>query len=71
LLRRLDQRAGVERFADEALGAARLGFAAERSSTFPENMTTGSPDTRVLVDLLQHLPAVDLRHHHVEQDQIW
>ena len=45
--------------------------AAERSSILPENMTTGiAPTPGVLVDLLQHLPAVDLRHHHVEQDQV-
>ena len=34
-------------------------------------MITGiAPDTGVLLDPLQHLPAVDLGHHHVEQDQV-
>ncbi len=45
--------------------------ASAASSTWPLNIEDGDrADAVALLDLAQHLPAVDVRHHHVEKDEL-
>src|SRR5205085_4333621 len=71
LLRLLDQRAKVERLADEALRAAFRRFVLRCALELAAEHDDGNRSDSVLfLYAAQHLPAVDLRHHHVEEDQI-
>src|SRR6478672_3296957 len=69
LLRLVDQRAQVERLPDEALGAA-LSSLAPHVQLAAEHHDRNRAHAVALLHAAQHLPAVDLGHHHVEQDQV-
>src|SRR5439155_23741805 len=71
LLGVLDQLLGIKRLADEALRApsCRLlgGFLVDLAA---EHHDRDRPDSVPLLDAPEHLPPIDLGHHHVEQDQV-
>src|SRR5688572_18000255 len=71
LLRRLDELLRVERLADERL-CAPLGRGLGRSlvDLAAEHDHGDGVDAVALADATQHLPAVHLGHHHVEEDEI-
>jgi hypothetical protein len=61
----------VERLADEGLRAAGLRLVHRVLADLPaEHDHLDRVDSMPFPDALQHLPAVDLRHHHVEEDQV-
>src|SRR5262249_9236522 len=71
LLGRLDQLAWIEGLADEAARAARLRLLLGRFVHLAaEHHDRDRTDAVALLHPAQHLPAVYLRHHHVEQDEV-
>src|SRR5439155_3417813 len=62
-------RAQVKRLADEALRTTLYRFV-PCIELAAEHDHRDRADTVPLLHTSQHLPAVDLRHHHVEQDQV-
>src|SRR5687767_11716196 len=71
LLRRLDQLLGVERLAEEGLRATLRGPVSRvLVHLAAEHDHRDRIDAVALAHAAQHLPAVHLRHHHVEQDQV-
>src|SRR5215204_1343237 len=71
LLRRLDQLLRIERLAEEARRPARRrGLHRLLFDLAAEHDHRDRSDTVPLVNPAQHLPAVDLGHHHVEEDEV-